>query len=328
MHPGLSAHSLTMPIRLAIRRVPTLLRPSLYNARLYSTPTSTIKVTRIPAPHAGNIRILSLNRPSARNAISRQLLYELRRQVEEISNEPEDGPTRALILASESDQAFCAGADLKERLTMSGDEYVLCLCIAQTPDTYGTNRTKQFLTLLRDTFTRLSLLPIPTISAVSSVAFGGGLELALTTTFRVFGSTSTVALPETRLAIIPGAGGTFRLPSLIGTARARDMILTGRRVTAAESYFLGLCDRLVEVDEVQGDKTKERELVLTQAVALARDVCEGGPVATRAALQAVNSWGAGEEAENLAYERVLVTQDRTEALKAFGEKRPPVFKGK
>ncbi|CAD0082359.1 unnamed protein product [Aureobasidium vineae] len=299
-----------MPIRISTRRAQTLLKPSLYNIRPYSTPTSTIKVTRVPAPHAGNIRILSLNRPTARNAISKQLLSELRQQVEEISNEPEDGPTRALILASESDQAFCAGADLKERLTMSGDE------------------TKHFLTLLRDTFTRLSLLPIPTISAISSVAFGGGLELALTTTFRVFGSTSTVALPETRLAIIPGAGGTFRLPSLIGTARARDMILTGRRVTAAEAYFMGLCDRLVEVDEVQGDKTKERELVLTQAVALARDVCDGGPVATRAALQAVNSWGAGEEAENLAYERVLVTQDRIEALKAFGEKRPPVFKGK
>jgi methylglutaconyl-CoA hydratase len=188
-------------------------------------------------------------------------------------------------------------------------------------------RTKQFLTLLRDTFTRISLLRIPTISAISSVAFGGGLELALTTTFRVFGSSSTVALPETRLALIPGAGGTFRLPALIGTARARDMILTGRRVTAAEAYFLGLCDRLVEVDGVQGDKTKERELVLTQAVALARDVCEGGPVATRAALQAVNSWGAGEEAENQAYERVLTTQDRIEALKAFGEKRPPIFKG-
>jgi methylglutaconyl-CoA hydratase len=113
-----------MPIRLSTLRVPTLPKPSLYNTRFYSTPTSTLKITRVPAPHAGNIRILSLNRPSARNAISKQLLSELRQQVEEISKEPEDGPTRALILASESDQAFCAGADLKERLTMSGDEYV------------------------------------------------------------------------------------------------------------------------------------------------------------------------------------------------------------
>ncbi|KAI5235487.1 ClpP/crotonase [Aureobasidium subglaciale] len=301
-----------MPLRLPTHRVSTLLKPTLYQQhRLYSTPTSTLKISQVPAPHAGSIRIISLNRPSARNAISTQLLTELRQQIQEISTESEDGPTRALILSSESDASFCAGADLKERLTMSGEQ------------------TKQFLTTLRDTFTRLSLLRIPTISAVGSVAFGGGLELALATTFRVFGSTASVALPETRLAIIPGAGGTFRLPALIGTARARDMILTGRRVTAAEAYFLGLCDRLVEVgEEAQGDRKKERELVLTQAVALARDVCEGGPVATRAALQAVNSWGAGEEAENAAYERVLGTQDRIEALKAFGEKRPPVFKGR
>lgn len=182
------------------------------------------------------------------------------------------------------------------------------------------------MNLLRDTFTRLSLLPIPTISAISSVAFGGGLELALTTTFRVFASTATVALPETRLAIIPGAGGTFRLPSLIGTARARDMILTGRRVTGPEAYFLGLCDRLVEIGE--GGEKGAREETLKQAVGLARDVCEGGPVAVRAALLAVNSWGAGDEAENAAYEKVMGTQDRIEALRAFGEKRAPSFKGR
>jgi hypothetical protein len=111
-----------MPLRPCSRSVPMLFKPSLYNIRLYSTPTSTLKVTSVPAPHAGSIRIVSLNRPTARNAISRQVLSELRKQVDEVSNEPEDGPTRALILASESDQAFCAGADLKERLTMSGQE--------------------------------------------------------------------------------------------------------------------------------------------------------------------------------------------------------------
>jgi hypothetical protein len=125
--PLLVTTNLTMPLRLFTLKVPTLPKPTLYNPRFYSTPTSTLKITRVPAPHAGNIRILSLNRPSARNAISKQLLSELRHQVEEVSNEAEDGPTRALILASESDQAFCAGADLKERLTMSGDEYVVPL---------------------------------------------------------------------------------------------------------------------------------------------------------------------------------------------------------
>lgn len=104
------------------------------------------------------------------------------------------------------------------------------------------------------------------------------------------------------------------------------MVLTGRRVTAPEAYFLGLCDRLVEVGDE--DKTNAREMVLAHAVALARDVCEGGPVAVRSALQAVNSWGAGDAAENEAYDRVLTTQDRIEALKAFGEKRAPIFKGR
>lgn len=203
-------------------------------------------------------------------------------------------------------------------------------------------RTKTFLTTLRSTFTRLSTLPIPTISAVSSTAFGGGLELALCTSLRVFSSSALVGLPETRLGIIPGAGGTFRLPALIGTTRARDLILTGRRVGGPEAYFIGLCDRLVEVPasglemgDGQGGKLGgvEREglarrEVLAQAVALAREVCEGAPAAVKAALDAVNCWGAGEEVENMMYERVLGTEDRLEALRAFGEKRKPVFRGR
>lgn len=94
--------------------------------RLYSTSERTLKVTSIPAPHAGSIKILSLNRPQARNAISKQLLGELSREVEALHEEGEKGPTRALVLASECDNAFCAGADLKERLGFTKDEYVLC----------------------------------------------------------------------------------------------------------------------------------------------------------------------------------------------------------
>jgi methylglutaconyl-CoA hydratase len=164
---------------------------------------------------------------------------------------------------------------------------------------------------------------------VSSTAFGGGLELALCTSLRVFASTTQVALPETRLAIIPGAGGTYRLPSIIGLTRARDLILTGRRVGGPEAYFLGLCDRLVEVEEAAAKSPGvARAKVLSQAVQLANDICEGGPIAISAALQAVNGWQLGETSENMAYELVLPTQDRMEALKAFGEKRTPVFKGR
>lgn len=103
-------------------------------------------------------------------------------------------------------------------------------------------------------------------------------------------------------------------------------MLTGRPVGGAEAYFIGLCDRLVEVRE--GEEGVAREKVLEVAVATARDICAGAPVATRAALEAVNCWGAGEEAENSAYERVLRTEDRMEALRAFGEKRRPSFKGR
>lgn len=191
------------------------------------------------------------------------------------------------------------------------------------------DRVADFLARLRHTFTRLSTLPIPTISAVGSNAFGGGLELALCTHLRVFASTAKVGLPETRLAIIPGAGGTYRLPALIGANRARDLILTGRRVSGPEAYFMGLCDRLVEVNEEEKKQPGvARVKVLQQAISVARDICEGGPVAIGAALQAVDGWQEGEKSENRAYELVIPTEDRTEALKAFREKRVPVFKGR
>ncbi|KAF2813662.1 mitochondrial methylglutaconyl-CoA hydratase-like protein, partial [Mytilinidion resinicola] len=278
----------------------------------YSTPAASpvINVTNVPAPHCGSIRILSLNRPAARNAISRQLLAELNHHITSIHDEGGSGSTRALILASEVDSSFCAGADLKERAGFTAED------------------TKTFLTSLRGTLASIAALPIPTISALAAPAFGGGLELALTTHLRIFGSTTIVALPETRLGIIPGAGGTYRLPAVIGLSRARDMILTGRRVAASEAYFLGLCDRLVEVQaEEAGEAGVARKRVLEEAVKLAREICEGGPIAINAALRAVEGCAGGEAAENEMYEVVVKTKDRDEALVAFREKRKPMFKG-
>ncbi|KAI0116181.1 ClpP/crotonase [Hypoxylon sp. NC0597] len=328
-----------MPPRLNSR----LASPAIRFLRLYSSDAGPlIRVTNLPAPNTGHIRILELNRPSARNAISKALLAALRAEVDDVQSQyttdgqevprpprfggaagmDQKGPTRALILASAVDASFCAGADLKERRGFTQEE------------------TAQFLANLRGTFSSLSSLPIPTISAVSSLALGGGLELALCTHFRVLASTATVGLPETRLGIIPGAGGTYRLPALIGLPRARDLILTGRRVSAPEAYFLGIADRLVEVlpeDErdgvAQGDSapedgmpTRARKAVLSEAVRLASEICEGAPIAVRSALQAV-SW-AREEMENAMYERVVKTEDRDEALEAFKEKRRPNFKGR
>ncbi|KJZ68218.1 hypothetical protein HIM_10952 [Hirsutella minnesotensis 3608] len=147
-------------------------------------------------------------------------------------------------------------------------------------------RTAEVLPSLHSTFTALSDLPIPTISAISSLALGGGLELALSTHFRVLASNATVALglPETRLGIIPGAGGTHRLPALIGLGRARDLILTGRRVAAPEAYFLGIADRVVEVIPEKGDSEGKnilpaaRKIALAEAMRLAQEICECGPV--------------------------------------------------
>ncbi|KAF2661597.1 ClpP/crotonase [Lophiostoma macrostomum CBS 122681] len=295
---------------LITRAGPRLLTRQIQRSAYSTAPGPVINITSIPAPHSGSIRILSLNRPSARNAISRQLLSELRHQIESIHNEGETGATRALILASDVDSSFCAGADLRERAGFTAED------------------TANFLASLRGTFTSIAQLRIPTISALAAPAFGGGLELALTTHMRVFASTASVALPETRLAIIPGAGGTYRLPALIGLSRARDLILTGRRVGGAEAYFLGLCDRLVEVKlEDAQQPGVARAKALEEAVKLARDICDGGPIAIKAALAAVEGCALGEKAENAAYDVVVKTKDRDEALVAFREKRKPVFKG-
>ena len=190
-------------------------------------------------------------------------------------------------------------------------------------------RTNEFLTKLRGTFRELAALQIPTISSISSIALGGGLELGLCTHFRVFSSSTVVGLPETRLAIIPGAGGTYRLPELIGVPRARDMILTGRRVSGPESYFIGLCDRLVEVlPEEEQQPGVAREKILKESIKLALDICEGGPVAIKEAMQAVQGYQQGEKAENAAYAGVMESEDRIEALRAFIEKRKPAYRGR
>ncbi|PHH79366.1 hypothetical protein CDD82_2425 [Ophiocordyceps australis] len=318
------------PIPLS-RRLNSLYRPF---HRLYSSSAEApIRITNLATPTVGHIRILELNRPDARNAISRALLTSLSTEINAIQAQytPDGiptstthgdstsplGPTRAVIIASAIDSCFCAGADLKERLTF-------------TPQ-----QTADFLHHLRQTLASLASLPIPSISAISSLALGGGLELALATHFRVLTSNATVGLPETRLGIIPGAGGTHRLPALIGLARARDLILTGRRVAAPEAYFLGIADRLVQLvpDDADSkassppDKTilpQARKLALTEAVRLAHEITQGGAIAVRAALQAV-AWATPEKEAEM-YQRTLTSNDRVEALKAFQDKRKPVFK--
>ncbi|KAF2666971.1 ClpP/crotonase [Microthyrium microscopicum] len=266
------------------------------SVRQYSTPQAPLILSEtIPSPHCGHIKILHLNRHDAKNAISRALLSQLKYELDSMKCKPTE--TRALIIASAVDGTFCAGADLKERRTFTFDD------------------TRKFLTDLRATLVQIASLPIPTISAIDGYALGGGLELALSTTFRVISSTARVGLPETRLGIIPGAGGTFRLPALVGAQKARELILTGRRIYGDEAHQIGLADVLCEKQPVE------------ESIRLASDILQGGPIAVVEALRAVNGWQTGGVTENEAYEIVLGTQDRVEALNAFKEKRPPTFKG-
>lgn len=190
---------------------------------------------------------------------------------------------------------------------------------------------------MRDTFKALANLPIPTIAAIGSTALGSGFELALATSFRVFSSNASVALPETGLGIIPAAGGTHRLASLVGNARAREIVMTSRQVLAPEAYTLGIASRLVDIDPATVAEEEEgwdrlsvlavaRRKVLVEAIRLAEEVCEGAPVAVRAALQALRA--PGEETEKAMCERVFGSEDWREALRAFDEKRKPTFKGR
>lgn len=268
--------------------------------RFFSTLSTEVRLSRLSGLDQGTA-LLHLCRPSARNALGRQTLYEFNKALDDVRKD--SGSIRALVLVSEVPGVFCSGADLKERVLMSKVE------------------TSEFVHGLRTSFTSLANLPVPTVAAMEGVAVGGGLELALACDFRVAALNATMGLPETSLAIIPGAGGTQRLPRLIGPARAKELIFSGRRLNAEEALSIGLVCRTVPVGQA-----------LNGAVALVRTMLGGGPVALRAAKEAIN-WGAGVDLstglaiEAACYAQVIPTADRLEGLTAFKEKRPPVYRG-
>jgi enoyl-CoA hydratase/carnithine racemase len=247
------------------------------------------------------IATLTLNRPDKMNALNFEALLALRTAVEELAL---DTAIRAVIVTGAGDKAFCAGADLKERAGM-------------TPD-----QVRRFIRTIRNTMTELENLPKPVIAAINGLALGGGTELALACDLRVAAESASMGLTETTLAIIPGAGGTQRLPRLIGRGRAKELIFTGRRVEMAEAERIGLVEYVVPADQV-----------LAKAGEIARRIVENtGPVAVTQAKFAINQGmevdlASGLAIESKAYEVTIPTRDRAEALKAFGEKRKPVFTG-
>lgn len=236
-----------------------------------------------------------------RNAISRAMLGELESHVQRVASQR---AVRAVVITGDGDKAFCAGADLKERAGMTEPE------------------VRAFLDQLRRTLRAMELADTVFIAAINGVALGGGTELALACDLRVAAPAAELGLTEVALGIIPGGGGTQRLTRLLGPGRAKDLILTARRVAAAEAFVLGLVNRLAPEGRL-----------LETALGLASQVAANAPLAVGAAKHAIDEGASLELDDALAlelrkYEIVLASEDRKEGLAAFAEKRPPRYAGR
>lgn len=246
------------------------------------------------------IAILTLNRPQAMNSLNFAMLNELSCAVDDLTFRDD---IRCLIITGTGDRAFCAGADLKERATLSQNE------------------VKRFILTIRNLLTSIQNFSKPVIAAVNGIALGGGTELALASDIRIAAATAVMGLTETRLAIIPGGGGTQRLPRIIGVAKAKELIFTGRRVDAKEALDIGLVNQTCEPKDL-----------LDQCLAMAEMIRETGPIAIEMAKYAINQGietdlATGLAIESNAYRVTIPTEDRVEGLTAFREKRKPVYRG-
>ncbi|KAG2428602.1 hypothetical protein HYH02_014304 [Chlamydomonas schloesseri] len=258
-----------------------------------------VSVEPLSGAHEG-VSVISLSRPGARNAIGRQLLRELAEALDTVRQER---TTRCVLVRSVVPGVFCAGADLKERAGMTQSE------------------AAEFVSRIRRTFSELQDLPMPTVAVVEGLALGGGAELALACDMRVMGSGAFIAFPEAQLGIIPGAGGTQRLPRIVGASRAKELIFTGRRVGGEEALKLALADHVVSDDQVYN-----------RALQLAEQIVRSAPLSLRQAKAAVNrglevDLHTGLAMEEALYAQLLPTKDRLEGLKAFAEKRKPAYTG-
>jgi enoyl-CoA hydratase/carnithine racemase len=247
------------------------------------------------------VAVLTLNRPEVMNSFNFALLHALKEQIEALQFKAD---IRVVIITGSGQKAFCAGADLKERTTMNEAQ------------------VKDFILTIRNLFTAIESLNKPVIAAVNGIALGGGTELALACDIRIAAINATMGLTETRLAIIPGAGGTQRLPRLIGRGKAKELIFTGRRVDAHEALQIGLANQVCKQDALM-DACRE----------IAAMICEAGPIAIEQAKYAINcgletDLHTGLDIESKAYWVTVPTEDRLEGLAAFQEKRKPVYKGK
>ncbi len=243
------------------------------------------------------LALITLDRPEALNALSFAQLHDLSRQLDSIA----ESDARALLVTGSGDRAFSAGADIKELMGRTLVEQ------------------RAGATLGQSVLAKLDQMPMPSIALINGYAFGGGLELALACTFRLAAPSARLGFPEIKLGLIPGYGGTQRLPRLVGEARATELILTGRTVDAAEAERIGMINRIFDGDLVAAGQAFAREMTgfSLPVLCLARD-------AIRRAHDLPLHDGLKIEADlsTLAFQ----TEDAAEGMTAFVEKRKPVFK--
>jgi methylglutaconyl-CoA hydratase len=267
-------------------------------------------------PGAPSVTLVTLNRPKA-NAMGRRMLQELQDCLKELEDQTD---SRCVVLQSFSPKVFSAGADLKERKTMT------------------ISQAHSFVHELRQTFQRWSALPMPTVAAMRGVALGGGLELALASDLRVAARSAVFGLPETTLAIVPGAGGTQRLARLVGPARAKELIWNcTSRWDATTALQYGLVQHVIDEDDAQEPLVPQDQQYYSRTTEFALDmawkIAAAGPVAIRASKFAIDEGLACPRLEDAlkieeqAYDRVLETRDRLEGLAAFAEQRAPEYRG-
>ena len=248
-----------------------------------------------------HIAFVTINRPDVLNCFDYETLQQLAQVVNQIELDPD---VRVAIFTGAGEKAFSAGADLKERKTLTQQE------------------VRRNVKAIRDVFNHIAELPQPTIAAINGYAFGGGFELILACDFAIAVPEAKVGLTETSWGIIPGAGGTQRLPRLIGEMKAKELIFTAKKLTAQEAYDWGILTKVVS-----------HENVVEASISFAGEMLKNGPIALKQAKYAIcNGMNVdiqtGLKIESKAYELTIPTEDRLEALAAFSEKRKPVFKGR
>jgi len=241
-----------------------------------------------------DIAVLTIDRQEKLNALDPQVTEEIGQALLELEAE---GP-RAIIVTGAGERSFVAGADISAMSSMSPLE------------------AKRFSEIGHAAMALLDRSPIPTIAAVNGYALGGGCEVAIACDVRIAAENATFGFPEVTLGILPGMGGTQRLPHLVGPAFAKELIFTGRRIDAAEAKDLGIVTEVVERAELDATATR-----------LAARLCESSPVALRSAKAAIGAalgpLGAGIRREDEEWAKVIASADRREGIEAFNDKRPP-----